>query len=63
MVSISGNTNSLRLNPYGLSRFMSDVRTTSLCDGLVSAGAASCRSTSLFGHELKGFAVLPVVIE
>ena len=63
MISISGNTNALRLNPYGLSRFMSDVRTTSLCDDLPCRRRRAMQFDQPVRHELKGFAVLPVVVE
>src|SRR5262249_26678183 len=51
ITSISGIANAIRLKLYGLCRFMLDVRTTSLCEDLLSARAGSletshrCRQT------------------
>ena len=65
MVSSSGNANLLRLkrNGNGLSRFISDVRTTSLCDDWPLAGAARCRSTSLFATSSRASQSCSVVVE
>ena len=66
MVSISGNANSLRpkRNGNGLSRFMSDVRITSLRgDDWPLAGDSTMQIDHPVRHEFKGFAVLSVVVE
>ena len=65
MVSSSGNANLLgpKRNGNGLSRFISDARTTSLRARLAVVGHSAIQIDYSVRNEFKSFAVLSVVVD